>query len=408
MSEEFVPKGPGVTRVGIETTFATVAGTMDAAFPLTAPELTFDQTALRIQSESANMFDSKGHKKTLKSGSKGKIGFAMRCHASRLVSGASGITTPPNMHILRAILGGERILAGTTIGTVTDGNAFNVADGTKLKPYVPALFERTSGNFEIGVPESIATNAVTMRFDLSGSPLNTTGKVVNLAAWYPTQTNTKSFSIEAVDALSDNTMRRALGCTGGLKVSFKREELITYESDVMIADWDEGSDLGIPTSIQTDSQGDHFSMDGAHCIMQATGTHTRGFVNLYDVEVELMPGMVHRTNTAGNGVQNVLGTMRTPPDEGVFVKITPRFYYDRDLETAWDSGMTVQFGVFSYSGTGNNMRVCGFYCPKMLLAKKPVREEEGKILMLKCELEGMLNTSGSDDLERAQIIFVAG
>ncbi|TXH16877.1 MAG: hypothetical protein E6R03_04795, partial [Hyphomicrobiaceae bacterium] len=105
MSEEYIAKGPGVTRVGIESTFGTVAGTMDAVFPLEAPTLELDQTALRIRSESANMFDNKGHKRTLKSVSKGKLAFAMRCHASRLVAGASGITRPPNLHVLKAILG---------------------------------------------------------------------------------------------------------------------------------------------------------------------------------------------------------------------------------------------------------------------------------------------------------------
>ena len=408
MTEAYIAKGPGVTRVGLESTFGTVAGTMDACFPTETPSLDLDQTALRIKAESANMFDNKGVKRTLKSVSKGKIKFTPRCHATRLISGAS-VTRPPDMHVLKAILGGERIVEGTTVGTVASGNAFNVADGTKIKPFVPLLVEKSSNVFEIGVPQSVATNAVTMRYDLSGSPLATTGKVVNLAAWYPTATNTQSFSIETVDAQSDHTMRRALGCTGGLKFAFPREDLVTYESDVMIADWAEGNGLGIPTALQTDSQAaDRFSMDGAHCIMQAPGTHTRAFVNLFDVEVELYPSMIHRKNTAGNGVQNVLGTMRTPPDNNVFVKITPRFYYDRDLETNWDSGYTAQFGVFCYSGSGASMRVFGFYCPLVLLASKPMREEDGKVLLLKCTLEGMLNTSGADELEQSQIIFVAG
>lgn len=125
--------------------------------------------------------------------------------ATSAVTGALGT-------ILKAVLGGETKAAGSTSSTGSTATVINVQSGhgSRFTAGGALGWTNASGVFEMREIESIATDAITLKHALSGSPANT-DPIYNVASYFFTSDPTESLQFIAEGAESDDRWL-LLGC----------------------------------------------------------------------------------------------------------------------------------------------------------------------------------------------------
>ena len=127
---------------------------------------------------------------------------------------------------------GDAVEAAPSPTTTT----FTVADGTRFSPGTWIAVETTASSerFEPVLIKSISTNAITLAWALSFTPVST-AKVLNFESYFPTQglpSATKSLQILGEGEGRDHSIYVAMGCQGPLSIEWTLGQIPTWSAQL--------------------------------------------------------------------------------------------------------------------------------------------------------------------------------
>ena len=393
----------GATYAGLESTYGTTPS-MTRIFPRRGGTLAATQTILSLDTEYEKLVK---RDKSLRGYKGGTASFTCDAwiDATQLVSGASPATTWLGT-LLKAVMGGESVFAGSTVTAGSSTSSLVAAAGHGTRFPVGQVFLADVGNVpEIVISKAVATDTITPLFNLSGAPTNGQD-YINCHCYYLTDANTQSLTIQHALAQSSAHQWTLNGCTGGLSIDLSRDARMSYTFSLTGSTWTGPSDQSISTAAATNALTGPITNDSAVCLLQTLATTTRTQVPFRSLSVTIEPGNT-LVQELGGSTQGVVGVMRTQPT--VTAQLTIRT--DVAQITGWDSDEDLVLVYAAPSGSGATKRFSGFvlYCTR---EDRPQRVDLGDSREgLQITLRGRHNTMQSTavtDLALSPIVLFEG
>lgn len=400
MARKVINANQAQTTIGSESTFGTVAGTLERVYPKEGISLEINQMEVDDMSESIYLFDQKDTVSGYKDAAC-KLAIHLAPRTSQLaVADVPVFTDTGNSILLKNAFGGyaasgsSGITSGTTASIVVDAGAkFSIGQWVAV-PVSGALYPSKITN--------VSTNTLSLYPYLPGNPAS--GSVcVNMENFYPTENNSGSFSIEHCKAEDSSVQYRLLGCIANGNVKVSRDAPIMFEADVKAADWSQGS-LGISVAEGTAEQTAPFFCNDELVLLQPVSTTSRTNYALLsiDVKTELSNTFLEEFG----GVQGKTGPVRNGK-RGI-AELSVKLAFDPDQYTRFDAKTPMFFAYAASKGTGTSKRFVGFDLPYCVFKEIPKISEENGIMYLEGTLVAKLNTPKTTDLSRSPMTIFMG
>ena len=239
--------------------------------------------------------------------------------------------------LMRCILGGESVAAGTDVDSGTDAGEFTVTSGQGARcpaGQIVLVNDSTNGLVPARVTSRV-TDTLQVWPDLSGTPSNG-ADVVNTYTWYLTRTNTKSLSVALASAQDANRQWRAVGCTGNLTIKFARGELVVCDFELQGASWSGPSDLSLSVAHAADPMATPMAARGAVLLLQTPATTTRTNHVVDSFEVKVTTGNVLLESLTG-GVEGKRAAFRGEGLQGPALEVSITAPVNTSYETWWQA-----------------------------------------------------------------------
>lgn len=400
MARKVINANQAQTTIGSESTFGTVAGTLERIYPKEGISLEINQMEVDDMSESIYLFDQKDTVSGYKDAAC-KLAIHLAPRTSQLaVTDVPVFTDTGNSILLKNAFGGyaasgsSGIVSGTTASIVVDAGAkFSIGQWVAV-PVSGALYPSKITN--------ISTNTLSLYPYLPGNA--SSGSVcVNMENFYPTENNSGSFSIEHCKAEDSAVQYRLLGCIANGNVKVSRDAPIMFEADVKAADWSQGS-LGISVAEGTAEQTAPFFCNDELVLLQPVSTTSRTNYALLsiDVKTELSNTFLEEFG----GVQGKTGPVRNGK-RGI-AELSVKLAFDPDQYTRFDAKTPMFFAYAASKGSGTSKRFVGFDLPYCVFKEIPKISEENGIMYLEGTLVAKLNTPKTTDLSRSPMTVFMG
>lgn len=400
MSRKVINANQAQTTIGSESTFGTVAGTLERIYPKEGISLEINQMEVEDMSESIYLFDQKDTVSGYKDAAC-KLSLYLAPRTAQLaVSDVPVFTDTGNSILLKNAFGGytasgsSGIVSGTTSSIVVDaGSKFAIGQWVAV-PVSGALYPCKVTN--------ISTNTLSLYPDLPGN--SASGSVcVNMENFYPTENNSGSFSIEHCKAEDTDVQYRLLGCIANGNIKVAKDAPIMFEADVKAADWSQGA-LGISIAEGTAEHTAPFFCNDAMVILQPKATTTRTNYTLLSIEPKTELSNIFLEEFGG--VQGKTGPVRNGK-RGI-VELSVKLAFDTDQYTRFDAKTSMFFAYAASKGTGTSKRFVGFDIANAVFKEIPKITEEQGIMYLEGTLIGKLNSTHTTDLSRSPMTVFWG
>lgn len=345
----------GATWAGIESTPGTTPGSMVRIYPDAGGERDEQQPALQDGSLQSSLLAVRGSSVKSYKTCSSKMTFRARAPTAQADS-ASTPTQSWQGLLLRALLGGQSMHAGSAIVagststvinvTVGHGSRFNVGD---------VILVGVSGTLECARIKSISTDAITLCYALSGSPA--AGQlVIATAGYYPTETNTNTLAWQHARAQNSASQWTHNMLTGGLSFETQRGQLLGFGTDLKGGSWTGPSSQSLSVTAASIGMTTPFANVGAFQLLQPVATTTRTHVNIESIALTVDTGMEHVLDVGGT-TEGIVGAMRTSFSASLELMIR----HDDAWRSSWDPASPYQFMYCCYQGSGTTRRAAGFY-----------------------------------------------
>lgn len=408
MAEKVIISRTGRTKVGIETTFGTVAGTMVDVYPESGTLFEFRRKPIKLNDERPTKFaaqkDAQGPQEWV-----GKLKFDLKPAGTQLNAAATA-ATPPQGVLAKALWGGEASGAGSTVGAsatttsvpVGTGHGSRFAVGTWVAIGVAGvLYPRKV--------TAIATDTLTVFPALPAGPAS--GQlVINSYTYYPTQSDVQSISVQLAKMNAANTSDydqqwEGRGGTGDLSISLVMADKATMECDLRGAAWTGPSTSPslLPASAAAETMGAPWVLGSATVLWQPIATSTAVHCPIRKLDLKFQGGMIH--NEEFGGVEGRTGIERVGSDY-TFVTATIEKLYDPVYEGYFTAQDSLFFAVFVPFGSGTTQRFLVLEIPTCYHTQKPQPTDSSGVVVNKHELSGLEDatiTTPATDLARAPV-----
>lgn len=391
------------TFVGLESSFASTAGTMHRAFPVKGTvDIALEQAEVENEDESVYLYDVKDPVRGIKDGSV-KAEFYLKPFASQLSSSA----TPTNNYlqqILKGVFGGHQVNSGSLVSTGSSSTSVVVDHPTRFAIGQWALFSTTNG-LEPARITNISSNTLTLAPALSSTPASASA-VINMDNFYPTEANTNSLTVQHAKA-GDSSLQYLLnGCIGGLELKLERNQLASIAVDLKAATWSTGS-LGYSTAVGTEVLASPMVVKDAIVLVQASTDTTRTSYPLKSLSSKF--SFENNFLEELGGTEGKTGAMRTGTRN--FVEATLKFKVDTAAEGYWSNQTKLQIVAMIPVGSSTSKRWLVLDIPTSVPVGRPKLSNDGGVYYIELMVRGKLstvNSSSSTELSRAPAVLAIG
>lgn len=282
----------------------------------------------------------------------------------------------------RAMWGAELTPAAGSLvvsssGTPVDAITVTTGQGSRFVEGQVIIVE-TSVGWEVRRVKDVTGDVVTVIPPCAGTPVDTTGKVLNAYNYYLDETmDTQSFSVQHtyVESAGVSTQRKALGCTFSGSMDLKVGEVPVVKLTGKSATHTNPADLSITTADATDDMGSCLVWEPAG-FFTSTLTAAPGAPDITEVTFNLNREWQDVPGVGVEGLQKrIESTSRGKP-----VEVTLKGVTGTGLFTAFDANTTYSLCLYVESGTGANARFAGVYFPSLVMVEEPVFEPIGELV----------------------------
>lgn len=309
--------------------------------------------------------------------------------------------------LMRCVLGGESVAAGTDVATGTSDDEFDVTTGQGAR--MPAgqivlVTDPADGLVPARVTSRV-TDTLQIWPSLSGAPA-TGADVNNTVTWYLTRTNSKSLSVALCSAQDTDRQWRAVGCTGNMTIKFERGALVTCDFELQGASWTGPSALGLSVAHAADPMAAPLAARNAVLILQPPATTTRVNHVVDTFEAKITTGNVHLESLTG-GVEGKRAAFRGEGLQGSALEVTFTAPVNTSYET-WYQARTdlsaMLYVPFDVSGGGRRLIVLDV--PLCQIVGKPkAGRGAANADKVTVTLKAKLDTSGAQSSELSEAPF---
>lgn len=378
MAQQTVVSRLGQTKVGIESTFNTLATLTRAVCRenwVPAPK----QTHIEVVDERIRAFKKIQRVRGLKHGDF-TLPFDVKCHGTQLVTGAAVPTDNYQHSILgKATWGGETVFAGSVVQAGSSTTTVNVTGGHgaarfRVGQWIGVETGVSGGTLEWCYISAIATDALTVKPTLTGTPF-TTGIVVNSFTNYITTTNTQALSVERCLADS-NWQWRLTGSTGGCKFEFTRDGNWKVNFPLHHTGWTGPSAIGATVADAADPLTVYLPVRDAVTLIDAVGSLSRNQYPLKSIEVDIANEFGNGFNEEFGGQEGRTGVRRIPVRPAATIKA--RFKGDIARSANFTAGDKLSLIWYVPTGSNTTQRAGGIHVPTFEIAPDyPMTVDEG-------------------------------
>lgn len=408
MAEIVMLERTGRTKVGIESTFGTVAGTMVDVYPRERGAISLGQAQVKLADERPTKF---AHQRNLRGPLEwaAKLGFDIRTGAEQLLAAATP-ATPPDLLLLKALWGGELASAGSTAAAGSTTTSVNVQTGHGSRFAVGgiAAFE-VSGVLYPRKVKAIATDALTLELALPGSPASG-ALCVNGYGYYPTQSNAQSVSVQhaAINHanLSDYAQQWELrGGTGDATLTLEpgKTPMVGYELRGAVWSGPSSAPGLLPAPAAAETQPVGFVLNNTTVWFQPVAATTTLHTPIRKMDLKLNGGMIHLPEYGG--VEGRSGVERVG-DGYCFATGEITKLYDPTFDAYYASETAMRLTMIQQYGTGLTARFVVVEVPTFFLSERPKVEFDGGVRVHKFSFEALEDasiTSPATDAARAPV-----
>lgn len=331
---------------------------------------------------------------------------------------ASGATPDPDSlsDTVCTLLGeGRHYAAGDSVQAAPSPTTttFTVTDGTKFKRGTWIAVETTSSSerFEPVLIAGISTNAITLAWALSFTPVST-AKVLNFESYYLTQglpSATKSLQVLGEGEGRSHSIFLAMGCQGPLSVEWELGKLPTWSAQLTAMTYMRDSELAASPAISAASLAVATMpggtpvpvMDGALILSPISGT-SRTVPDIAECKWTL--GVSWQAEPSYNGIDGKAQMVMVRGDRSTCSMLVRAS--DESWLTAWENG--TKYRIAAYAGnTGAGMIAIAFGTAELIA--RPVIESPNGIDYWRLTWGALENeNAGAQDQDNSRTPFVIG
>ena len=382
MSQVILNQYEGLTRVGVESSFATASGNMKA-LEVVAPGNALGKpkrAMLDVKDQRRNRHDHPQPVAGLSNASPVTFSVYLKALASILdgsatphpYSDAAALSQQP---VLQHWMGGEVTpAAGSIIISSADSTHITVSTGQGSRFTVGAFVGvTTSLGIEPRRVVGIATDTLQLFPPLLGTPVTPTGVVRNSYTYFLARTHTGTMTVETaysepgVSSPSRVTQRRALGVHGSVDLSMKRGEIPTFAFQGEAVSHTDPGELSIDVSPTVDDMGAPMVFDPQTML----GSLTLPAEAVLDELSVKIPA--RWTKVPGHGTNGVAQVVRTNAQDTP-IEVGFRVLFDAAQWAAFDASTLEHLLLWTSVGTGSAQRIFGIHVPRFAITEEPQEE----------------------------------
>jgi hypothetical protein len=406
MAEKVLLSRTARTQVCLESAYGTAGSWVDL-YPSGRPEITREREPVPLSDERPTAFAHQRPVRGLRSWS-GKLGVHVRASAAQLNAAATP-STPPNLMLLKGLLGGEHAAAGSTVASATT-TTITVASGhgTRFpKGSIGAVV--ISGAPVPFVVVDRDSDELTVYPTLPSAPAES-AVVLNSYCYYPTQSNTQSVGLRHAQinhaSPSDYDQQfEHLGGTGDFSLTIEDGQTAKLEYELRGKPWSGPSSAPsmLPAPAATETQGAPFVTRNALVLWQPLATATRTHCPVRKLSLKFASGMLHLGEHGG--VESCSGVARAG-DGYMFVEGEITKLYDPAFDAFYESETDLGLWHVTPLGSGADTRLLVVHVPTMFLGQKPQTPDDGGLVVHTHTWQAMEDgrvVSPDTDLARAPI-----
>lgn len=331
------------------------------------------------------------------------FGHYLQPAATVLAHGASvpAAADAPLNGILKSLLGGVSVAAGSQVATATSESAVTVTTGhgSRFPAGQIILVDDPADGIVAARVLTRATDDITFWPSLSGAG-EIGDEIINTYTWFPTAENARSFAIALAHASQAALQWQWSGGTGDLELMFERNQLAQIKVNGKFATWSGPSALSYSTARVADPMGNPLAVRNAKMHLQAVDTTTRVNYAVDAVKVTMKGGMQHLETLTG-GIEGRRGIARVEGLNEAFAELELEVPFDTQLDTWW-AAKTKLTGmlVVQADTTGGGRRAIVADAARCVIKDKPaVKRGKDNQLKYGVTLRTQLDTLTSDVVE---------
>jgi hypothetical protein len=263
-----------------------------------------------------------------------------------------------------------------------------------------------SGTLEPAYLKSIATDALTLAFALTGAP-GTAAKVYGMYSYGVSQTGATGVAFEHAKSLGPNEQWRINGAAVHISdLKLERGKLPAATVTLKSATWLGPTPLSIPVTTGTDTMSESTSCRDAVILLQLTTDTTRVHYPMESVTFEWDDNLSHIPDY--NGIEGTTQLFRSPTKP--FARAKVRIRCDLARYVNWSNRDKLMLFVMIPTGSGLTKRWVVFAMPTCVIVGTPKHMQSDYSVsefVLKAK-KGTLTTGVTTDLALTPILHAHG
>lgn len=386
MSWDRVNAHNGRTRIGVQSSLGTAAGTM-VDLVINSPELPLGKLTRKMiprRDQRRYRRDNLAPVKGLKAGAPVEMTVDCKRVATRLAAGAS-----PQAYDDSAPLS-HQILLRAGLGAELDPQPGSAATGTPSTTSV-AVTSSTGTRFALGqivivngAPRrvtGISGDTLTLYPALANAP-SATDAILNAYNYFPGENDTLALTVEhaPTESGTPELQQRALGVHGGLEITLTVGDVVRYAYKGTALDWTEPGNLSIALDTVADDMGAPMVWDPV-IYLQSAGT-APSVVQITEMKVSVPRKW---REIPGPGTQGVSAIAEVAShDMPIMIEIAGH------MGTAQWAAFAAQterwLMAYTQDGSGTDQRTVGLYAPRVVFAEPPNSEVSDGLVFFRGKL----------------------
>ena len=325
----------------------------------------------------------------------------------------TGASEPPLWVIMKALMGGQSVFAGSLCAGVPTINTTDVtaAQGGRFPEGQICLITGSSGLQPVRVLTRV-TDTLSFYPNLASIPA-VGAVIINLPTWYLTRTNTQSLRLRYAHATDSAYQWEFVGGTGNFELKVARGELAQISVDLSFASYTGPTAQGLSVTHVADTMDDPFTSRSMQAYLQPITTLTRVEYPIESCNVKIVQSNKLQETLSG-GTEGYRSVARTENLQEACALIELVLRADSGLETWFTDKEKLTFMLVLQVDTATGRRVFTIDAPRCIIRDVPdVKAGANGLLKATITLECQLDQSASgtldnEELAQAGIRFACG
>lgn len=306
-------------------------------------------------------------------------------------------TDVPLNAVLKTLLGGVSVAAGSQVATATSESAVTVTSGhgSRFPAGQIILVDDPADGIVAARVLTRATDDITFWPSLSDTG-EVGDEIINTYTWFPTPENARSFAVALAHASNAALQWQWQGGTGDLELMFERGALAQIKVNGKFATWQGPAALSYSTARVADPMAAPLAVRNCKLHLQPLATTTRVNYAADAVKVTTKGGMQHLETLTG-GIEGRRGVARVEGLNEAFAELELELPFDGQLDTWWGAKTKLTSMLVVQVDTATGRRAIVVDAPRCVIKDKPAIKR-GKDNQLKhaVTLRTQLDTLTSD------------